>query len=190
MNEEPTQVIVRNYESRARFLGLPLVCIRYRMSGWDGNPVAPAKGWIAFGDRAHGVLLAVGGIAMGGVAVGGLSAGVASVGGLSLGLLSIGGLAVGGWAIGGLAIGYMSIGGLALAWHAAFGGLAIAHDVAIGGKAIAEEANTQAAKALFESNGFFRISNVFMNPWFKWALMLGCFGPMIVAGLIRKKHPK
>ena len=64
-----------------------------------------ARGWIAIGDIAFGVVLSVGGIAFGGI----------SLGGLGLGLISLAGLSVGIYAIGGLAVGYLAMGG----WHLA-----------------------------------------------------------------------
>ena len=115
------------YRSKASILGLPLVHIatgalvdgRYRRG--------IAKGWIAVGDLAFGVLFACGGIAIGGV----------TLAGGALGLLSIGGVALGLYAVGGLSVGVVALGGAAFAWYAAVGGLAVAHDYAIGGLALA-----------------------------------------------------
>jgi zinc protease len=152
----------RNYTSSLKLLGLPLIDIHL------GKPLATvemgtthrvARGWIAIGDVAVGILLAFGGRAMGGIALGGMTCGILSIGGMSLGLFSLGGVALGGLALGGLAIGYtaagggaigydLAVGGGAIAWYQAFGGVAVANDFAVGGTAIATEANTEAAKLI------------------------------------------
>ncbi len=164
----------RTYTSGWRLLGLPLCDIQVRdpMLPGPAGPKGPdepktARGWIAIGDRADGILLAIGGRARGLVALGGLAFGVVALGGLSLGLVSLGGLALGGLALGGGAIGHTAVGGMALGWqaagggalgwhsaaggaalarHAAFGGLAVSSDFAVGGQAIAREANTELAR--------------------------------------------
>jgi RNA polymerase sigma factor (sigma-70 family) len=137
----------REYRSRASFLGLPLVHMRL------GNPPdakrTAARGWIAIGDEAYGVLVAIGGIAVGGISVGGISAGLLSIGGASLGLFAVGGLAIGGWAVGGAALGVVATGGIALAWTAAEGGYAAAREFALAAHASAAEANTAAASDYF-----------------------------------------
>lgn len=162
----------RTYTSATTFLSLPLVDIQvsdpFSVSGKPPRERKTARGWIAIGDRAHGILIGIGGqaygvIAIGGVAVGvfslgGLALGVASLGGLAAGWLGLGGLALGQTAVGGCAIGWNAAGGAAIGWysaagglaianHAAMGGLAIARDFAVGGQAIAAQANTVAAKA-------------------------------------------
>jgi hypothetical protein len=118
-----------------------------------------ARGWIAIGDEAHGVLLAIGTVARGFVAVGGRTLGVLSVGGLAVGLVAVGGCAVGVLAVGGLALGWqacgggavagdVACGGAAAAWQAACGGLAVAHDHAAGAVAWARHANDEQARAV------------------------------------------
>lgn len=166
----------RVYRSRATFLGVPLLDINVSdpipLTGVGQlNPAGRgiARGWIAIGDQAHGLLLAIGGRAFGFIAIGGLAVGVLSFGGLALGLVAagglglgvvgIGGLAVGIWAFGGGAIGWQACGGGAIAWdaacgggaiawHAAYGGGALAHDYAVGGGAWAQHANDEAARAV------------------------------------------
>lgn len=153
-----------------------------------------ARGWIALGDRAHGLLFACGNIAIGGIAIGGVAAGVFAFGGLALGLISIGGASIGGlalgglaigpiawggagfgvWAFGGLAVGWLACGGGAFAWRAAHGGLACAHDFATGGKAIAAHANDEAARAFIANSHFFQTAQwqlthvipKLSGPWF------------------------
>ena len=94
-----------------------------------------ARGWIAIGDDARGILLAIGSTARGLVALGGRAFGVVSFGGLALGLVAFGGLGLGVLGIGGLGAGVYAFGGGAVGWRAA-GGLAIGWDIACGGGAI------------------------------------------------------
>jgi hypothetical protein len=116
-------------------LGLPLVHVALS-SVVDGQfRRGVATGWIAIGDVAFGILLAVGGVAVGGVSFGGIAVGVLPIGGLALGVL----------ALGGVALGIVAVGGAAVAWHAAIGGLAVASHYAAGGVAIAPEVIAQTA---------------------------------------------
>jgi len=128
-----------DYRSHATLLGLPLLHIA-RGSLVDGR-LRPgvARGWIAVGDIPFGVLIAVGGIAAGGM----------TLGGLGVGFISLAGLAVGFLALGGLGIGFLSAGGSAIAIKGAVGGLAVARDFALGGLAIAEHANDARAVHFF-----------------------------------------
>ncbi len=117
------------YQSTATLFGVPLVHIatgetidgRYRRG--------VATGWFAIGDIAFGIVIACGGVAVGGVGFGGLALGVLPIGGVALGIL----------AFGGVALGVIAIGGLAVAWHAAVGGLAVAYHYAAGGVAMAPQ---------------------------------------------------
>jgi hypothetical protein len=117
------------YQSSATLLGVPLVHIatgevvdgRYRRG--------VATGWFAIGDIAFGILIACGGVTVGGIGVGGIALGLLPIGGLALGLL----------AFGGVAVGVVAVGGLAVAWHAAVGGLAVAYHYAAGGVAMAPQ---------------------------------------------------
>ncbi|WP_165073629.1 sigma-70 family RNA polymerase sigma factor [Paludisphaera rhizosphaerae] len=146
----------RVYRSSFTLLGLPLIDVQVGdppVLDSDGIEIVPttaprrAMGWIAVGDEAVGVLLAVGGKALGGIAVGGLAVGIVSLGGvavgvvglggLAVGLLAIGGAAIGGIAVGGVAIGWFAAGGAAIAWQFAFGGFAMAWELAVGGGVIA-----------------------------------------------------
>ncbi len=167
--------IGKKYQTQARFLGRPWLDVQFSDLDFHSTQFKPetltARGWIAFGDRADGWLIAFGGIARGliafggvaygGICFGGLSLGIIAMGGLGIGLLAIGGLAIGGLALGGGAIGYDAVGGGALAWHcaagggaiashAAIGGGAMARDYAVGGVAVAREANTTQAKAYLD----------------------------------------
>ncbi|MGO9914583.1 MAG: sigma-70 family RNA polymerase sigma factor [Isosphaeraceae bacterium] len=188
----------RVYRSEATFLGFPLIDVNLSApmppgatkpsgqtdqdfdSGSDSDSGRRvARGWIAIGDDARGILLAVGGKARGFVAVGGRALGVFSLGGFALGLVAFGGLALGvvgigglgagAYALGGGAVGWRSAGGLAVGWdvacgggalarHAAFGGAAIARDYALGGEAHARHANDAAATAVFRDHPFVRLA--------------------------------
>ncbi len=124
------------YRSACTLLGLPLVHV---ISGRRPAGTRPrtARGWIAMGERAQGVLFASGGMALGGVAIGGLSLGLFSWGGLAAGLVfGFGGLAAGLYAFAGGALGWIALGGVAIG-QGAIGGLAIGQ-YAIGGAAIGE----------------------------------------------------
>ena len=136
-----------------------------------------ARGWIAIGDDARGILLAIGSRALGLVAFGGRAFGVVSFGGMALGLvacggiglgvLGIGGLGAGVYALGGGAVGWRAAGGLAIGWdfacgggalatHAAIGGAAIARDHAVGGEARAPHANDDEARVVLFDHPFTR----------------------------------
>jgi hypothetical protein len=128
------------YESRLRFLGLPLVHVATGRMEHGRYCRGIARGWIAVGDIAFGGLIAVGGLAVG----------TLSIGGLALGGLSLAGLAVGGVALGGLAAGFIAAGGAAFGWAAAIGGLAVAREFALGGAALGAHANDGAAREFFQ----------------------------------------
>jgi hypothetical protein len=166
----------RCYRSSITLLGLPLLDIQVDDLRYSRNCTASprtkvARGWIAMGNRADGILLAIGGRARGLVAIGGIAVGLVSLGGCTVGLLSAGGMAVGGLAVGGIAVGYQAfggmglgydvaagvalgwhsaVGGLAIAKHAAHGGLAIAREFAVGGLAIAADQNNEIANKMIE----------------------------------------
>jgi RNA polymerase sigma factor (sigma-70 family) len=107
----------RVFQSRTILFGLPLIDVNVSDPAVPGgtDQMAPrriARGWVAVGDEANGILLAVGGVARGTVAVGGRTLGLLSIGGLAVGLVAFGGLALGGVAIGGLGVGVFGLGGL------------------------------------------------------------------------------
>jgi RNA polymerase sigma factor (sigma-70 family) len=157
----------RQWRSRATFLGLPLIDVNFPpMRSLQVREIAVARGWIAIGDRAIGLLFALGNVAIGGIAIGGASVGLISfggfaagglaLGGFSIGIVPLAGLALGAFPIGGLAVGWYAFGGAALAWRAAFGGAAWAHDFALGGAAAAVHANDAAARAFVAESAFFQ----------------------------------
>ncbi len=180
----------RVYRSEATFLGLPLIDINLSAPmppGVDAHAGASpldvgrrvARGWVAIGDDARGILLAIGSSARGLVALGGRAFGVVSFGGMALGLVAfgglglgvvgVGGLGAGVYAIGGGAVGSRTAGGLAVGWdmacgggafarHAALGGAAIARDYAVGGDARALHANDEAARRAVLDHPFTRFA--------------------------------
>jgi zinc protease len=185
----------RIYRSQATLFGLPLIDIN------TSAPMPPqgrkppvwsdldserrvARGWIAIGDDARGVLLAIGStacglIALGGRAIGvvscgGLAVGLVAFGGVALGVLGIGGLGAGVYALGGGAVGWRAAGGLAIGWdiacgggafarHMAVGGGAIARDYAIGGDARAQHSNDDEARAALLNQPFARLAFTVMG---------------------------
>jgi len=169
------------YRSRATLFGLPLVhwrsCGKMRK---PGEKILPAIGWIAYGERAYGILYASGGIAVGGIATGGLSIGLLSFGGVSIGLLAFGGFALGVVALGGGAIGYIASGGMALGWHAAMGGMVAAHELVCGGAALGNHVNDAVAREFFQSHRWLDFTQAGPRNLF-WLL---CFGPMSIQMMI------
>ncbi len=186
----------REWTSPWSLYGWPLVHINFGSpslhpadAGAGGYKPRIARGWIAIGDRAYGIVLAVGGIATGGIALGGVSMGGIAMGGASFGLVGIGGFgagifayggaAIGGFAVGGLALGGLAFGGLALALWGAKGGLAVAFQYATGGLAIAEHANDEAAALYVNQSSFFHFSEWLMahmqraqqSGWFQVAVV-------------------
>ena len=164
------------YTSRTRVLGLPLVHVA--IGGTDGATRGIARGWIAVGDIAFGVLFALGGVAVGGV----------SVGGASLGVLSVAGAAFGVWALGGLAVGVFALGGAAFAWWAADGGLAVATEFARGGEASARHVNDVEASRYFEGSSFFRVS-AWLARHALWLVLLPMLLPVFQRLQQRRRTP-
>lgn len=198
----------RSYRSNARFLGVPWIDIQVSDQGDVSGPKT-ASGWIAIGDRAHGILLGMGGIARGlvafgglaygGLAFGGLAVGLLGMGGAGLGVIAIGGGAIGYQAIGGGALGYDACGGAAVGWnsatgggaiahHAAFGGGAIATDFAVGGGGGAASFNTPEAKEVIQAETYrWLLEYQMRNPMALWIAMLGpaVFSCILVAAMMK-----
>jgi RNA polymerase sigma factor (sigma-70 family) len=141
------------YRSPRTFLGLPLLHVRFNCV--EAGKTLPAKGWIAVGNRAYGIIFAFGAIAVGGISSGALAVGLVALGGFGIGLFAFGGLAVGFAAMGGAAVGYVAFGGGAIGWLGASGGATLARHFALGGGAIAQHANDQAAQAFMHGSVFF-----------------------------------
>jgi len=131
---------VAEYKSRATFLGVPLVHVRFGMQEAGQRPVF---GWIAIGDTAIGILFAWGGLSVGFCAVGALSVGVVSFGAIGLGVAAAGAICVGWWAMGAISFGVHALASMsATAWETAQGGFFVLSSyVATGKHAIAPHAN-------------------------------------------------
>jgi len=150
----PARLAVIEFRSRAVFLGLPLVHVRF--GGFEMGRQPAVRAWIAVGDMAQGGLFAFGAFAIAPVAFGGLSVGIFSIGGMALGAWALGGLAVGGGALGGVALGWFSSGSVAIAVKAATGQFAFARLYAQGASAHAAHANDAAAAAFVQGQAFFQ----------------------------------
>lgn len=108
-------VLGLEYRSRVTVGGWPLLHV---CTGIDPTTMRPkiAKGVVAIGNIAIGGI-AIGGLACGLVTIGGASLGV---------LLALGGIAIGaGLSIGGLAVGSVAAGGVAIGFAYAIGGVAL-----------------------------------------------------------------
>jgi RNA polymerase sigma factor (sigma-70 family) len=164
---------VLEYRSRTTLLGLPLVHCRF--GHLPGEKTKPAVGWIAYGERAYGMLFASGGISVAPISMGGASFGILSFGGVGIGLVGFGGFAIGAVALGGAAVGWVASGGIALGWHAAMGGMAAAHEYALGGASLAHHINDSAAQAFFTRHRWLN----FMQPGPSCFFWLGAFAPAL-----------
>jgi hypothetical protein len=131
------------YQSTLRLLGLPLVHVAPGRLENGAHVRGVARGWIAVGDVAFGVLFAAGGFAVGGVAAGG----------------------------GGALAWWTAFGGGAIAVWGAMGGLAVAQKFAIGGLAIAPHANDAAARQFFAEKAIPGAGEAFLR-YGRWALVL------------------
>jgi RNA polymerase sigma factor (sigma-70 family) len=144
------------YKSRWSLLGLPLVHVSFFCVS-EGK-FLPAKGWIAVGSVAYGVVFANGmGLAVAPIATGGIAIGVVSLGALSLGGLSLGAFAVGWWSLGAVAVGMLAMGACALGWWAASGDIAVGHDFAQGVSVAAAHVNADGAYAFCDHHLFFHL---------------------------------
>jgi RNA polymerase sigma factor (sigma-70 family) len=149
------------YRSPRTFLGLPLLHIR--LNCVEAGKTLPAKGWIAVGNRAYGILFAAGTFAVGVISCGPVAVGALAGGAFGIGLFAFGGLAIGVAAIGGAAVGYIAFGGGVIGWLGASGGAALAHHFALGGGALAAHANDPAAQAFMQGSSFFRHAELLAN---------------------------
>lgn len=143
----------REYKSRWRLFGVPLVHVRFASPEEGDRPVV---GWIAAGEHAYGLLFAWGGVAVAPVCVGIVSVGIVSVGAVGFGILSLGTVAVGVIAFGAGAIGWNAYASLSsLGWESAFAKyFAVAKEAAIGNIAFASEVNNEAAVELVKLGEF------------------------------------
>jgi RNA polymerase sigma factor (sigma-70 family) len=160
------------YRSHFTMLGLPLIHI---CAG--GGHATTAKAWIAVGDVALGLLVAVGGVTIAPLSIGSCAIGLLALGGCAAGPLAVGGLSLGVWSFGGLALGWRAFGVCAIGWNAAAGGVALARDLALGIIAHAAQANSSAAQSFVSSNRFFRISGI-LSSQVAWLNLLWVFPAM------------
>ncbi|MDT0594965.1 RNA polymerase sigma factor [Glaciecola petra] len=137
----------REYKSSLHIFGYPLVHFKF---GTPEINEPAAKGWIAGGSKAYGLLFAWGGLAVAPVSVGIISVGVITCGAVGVGIFSIGTVAIGIVAFGASAVAYKAYASLsALGWESAFSnGFSMAKEAAIGPVAYASEVNNEAANAL------------------------------------------
>jgi len=165
-----TMSMFKEYRSRWTLLGLPLLHVR--TGARPGEKMGTAKGWIAIGDRAYGILFASGAVAVGGISIGGAAVGLIAIGGVSAGLLAVGGLALGGLAMGGCAIGIVAAGAVAIGLIGAEGWLAVAREFALGGPALAQHANDAAAREYFGQFPWMDTSKAGNRTWWMtlWSL--------------------
>jgi len=135
------------YQSATRWLGIPLVHVRFASPGIDDPPVVA---WFAAGDRAYGLIFAWGGCAIAPISIGAISFGLVTLGSFVAGGFAIGTVAIGGIVIGTAAIGVRAAAWVtALGWHTAqSGGFAMARDAAQGPIAFARHANDAVAHQL------------------------------------------
>lgn len=109
------------YESKQKLLGWPILSINL---GFSEGEMRQARGWVAIGTRATGILcfgifvsrglISIGGIAIGLGTVSVFGLGLITVSILGLGLVSVSAFAAGYLAVGILAVGFKSVGILAI----------------------------------------------------------------------------
>jgi hypothetical protein len=163
-------------------LGLPLIHISM------GGQSSTAKAWIAVGDVALGLLVAVGGVTLAPLSIGSCAVGLLALGGCAAGSLALGGLSLGIWSFGGLALGWQAFGACAIGWNRAAGGVALAPDLALGIIARASQANTSTARSLMGISWFFRISGILASQ-VAWLNLLWVFPAMTwCRSLMRRGH--
>jgi RNA polymerase sigma factor (sigma-70 family) len=135
------------YRSRLTLFGVPLVHARFSTPD-EGAP--PVFGWFAGGDRAYGLLIAWGGLAVAPISVGAVAIGFLAFGSLGVGVVSLGTVGVGIIGLGCVSVGVKVYGWLsALGWNtAASGGFAIARIAAEGPVAFAQHANDPIARQI------------------------------------------
>jgi RNA polymerase sigma factor (sigma-70 family) len=179
----PSAKTAWEYRSHFTMLGLPFIHICV-----VGRQATTAKAWIAVGDVAVGLLVAVGGVTIAPLSIGSCAIGLLAFGGCAAGSLAVGGLSLGVWSFGGLALGWQAFGACAIGWNAAAGGVALARDIALGITAQAAQANSNAAQSFMGVNWFFRLSKSISNE-VAWLNLLWVFPVMTRCRfLMRRGH--
>ena len=175
----------REYISKWKLLGIPLIHMQFATKERGEKP---AVGWIAFGDKAYGVLFAFGGYAVGGISVGIFSVGVVTCSCVGVGIIGMGTVGIGLLGLGAVAIGYKAVASIsALGWMSAWGpGFAIAKEAAVGGIAYAKEVNNELAAQIASLQQVYDY-----HLYVLAALSMLVIVPVIIyAGLIRKRMRK
>jgi len=150
------------FESRWRFLGLPVFAIAWGGSNSDQYRPRVVCAWLAVGDTAVSPLFAFGGLAVAPLAIGAITVGVLS--------LSLGGIAVGVLAVGSIAFGWWALGFVSAGLKCAIGFGAVARDYAIGQAASATETGT-AAKEWLRTQLFRDFTEVILHHAHWWILL-------------------
>ena len=177
-----------SYRSKATWLGLPLVDLRFK--GDLTGKKETARGWIAgSAGVAVGGLFAFGNVAIAPISVGALAIGGVAVGPYAAGLLALGCFAVGLGAAGGIAEGWFAAGGLVVAGKAALGDLAVAREFAMGGTIHALHAGDAAARAFFQHALFFRAARA-VRPFVLWAPLIVFIPVLAMMQWIKSKGRK
>jgi hypothetical protein len=170
----------RRFESKTRFLGLPLFAM-----GWGASDsVEEARksraviAWIALGDVAMSPFVAFGGVVVAPIAMGAICVGIFSVSvfwGIALGAVAIGSLALGWWALG-----FASVG-----WKCAVGCAALAREYAVG--FVTQASHTGGtAKMWLREELMTDLSAVFVEGWFGWVIFCAAVGAVL--GLVKKRR--
>jgi len=152
----------KHFESRLRFLGLPLFAIAWGGNNSDGYRPRAVYAWLAIGDIAVSPFLAFGGVAVAPIAIGAITVGVLSLSvfwGVAVGVLAVGSLAFGWWALGCAAAGI----------KCAVGFAAVARDYAVGIAASAAESGA-AAKDWVRTQWFSDFTEVTLHQAHWWIL--------------------
>ena len=174
---------VWEYRSRFTVLGLPLIHVSA-----GGGRASVAKAWIAVGDVAVGLLVAVGGVTIAPLSIGSCAIGLLAIGVCAAGSLAVGGLSLGVWSFGGLAFGWQAFGACAIGWNAAAGGVALARHVVLGTIPQAAQANSNAARSFMGVNRFFQVSEILSNQ-VAWLNLLWVFPALVWCRfLLRRVH--
>ena len=168
------------FESKLRFLGLPLFAIARGGTNSDRYRARAVYAWLAIGDIAVSPLLAFGGVAVAPVAIGAITVGVLSLSifwGIAFGVLAVGGLAFGWWALG----------CAAAAMKCAVGFAAVARDYAVG-MAVSATQSGAAAKDWVKTQWLADFTDVIVHQMHWW--ILGCIAFALVLRAWRDRQQR
>jgi RNA polymerase sigma factor (sigma-70 family) len=168
------------FETRPRFLGLPLFAMAWGGNNACGNRPRAVYGWLAVGNIAVSPILAIGGVAVAPVAVGAISVGVLSLSifwGMAIGVLAVGSLAFGWWALGCAAAGL----------KCAVGFAAVAREYAVGFAASATETGA-AAKEWLTHEWLTDLNSVILHQIHWWILLCVAVALSVRTWRSRSRH--